>query len=144
MPDITMMTASQTAILTAMDAGILALAEVALYTSDTPILSTSITADFVEAGYAGYARKALVSVVPSISDAGEPELVYNVGIFRPTGTATPDPVVYGGLLVTAADALIGAWRFDTPFPQMVSTADVIAVTLRIRVDPLGGIAVIVT
>jgi len=108
------------------------------------VTATSVVGDFTEATYSGYAREAIASATPSISDDGVPELVYPVGEFRPTATTVGNPAIYGGLLLTAGGVMIAGWRMDDPPPAMQATTDIIVVTLRIRVDPIFGLTVIVS
>lgn len=114
---------------------------VALFQNDFTPDRTSIRTDFTNATYSGYAQEAITWLVPSLADDGTPEVIGTVGEFRPNA-ATVGNVIFGGLIVTAADALLLSYREDAPFP-MAATTDSYIPTVRLRLSA-GGLVASVT
>lgn len=113
-------------------------AEIALFQNDVIPSETSVIGDFTIATYTGYAAEAVTWYAPSVSDAGDPEVIGAVGEFRPTA-ATVGNTIYGALLLDTGGALLAACRFaDAPLP-MEGTLDSIVVVPRIRLTGGGGL-----
>lgn len=90
--------------------------------------------------YVGYAQKLITWLAPSIADDGTPEVVGTVPEFRPTNSVTPNSI-FGGAVVTAADALHAAFKLDTPAP-MASAMDSMVLTVRLRYEETGLVVVV--
>jgi len=118
-------------------------AEVALFVTDTEITRNTVLADLVEANYTGYAREVVPAAEPSISDNGVPEVVWQVGEFRPTGTTVTNNI-FAGALIGSTGLLLRTWRFDPAPMQMNSPLDVIQVTFRFRLGSDSSLVVVVS
>lgn len=117
-----------------------------LYKNDYTPNPNTLLADMTEADFSGYVSKVVTWSAVSISDDGHPESIGTALEFRPTSSVITNNI-YGAYLTTAGGALRMAWRFaSAPFLPiaMASTLDVIQLTPRFRVDPVGGPAVIVS
>lgn len=110
-------------------------AKVQLYMNDVVPARNKVRGDYTNAVYDGAAQGAITWGTPSIADDGTPEVIGTVPAFKPTGAVT-SCVVFGGVIVSGADALLSAFRATAPVP-MASANDVYIVTIRLRVQNYG-------
>lgn len=94
--------------------------------------TTLAALDAEEADYSGYARQALVWGVPSVSDDGTVEVIAAPLTFRPTA-ATVGNQIYAVYIVDGGGTLLYfARQLDEAPVPMVSTLDVLILTIRYR------------
>lgn len=121
----------------------LAGAKVGLTLADVPLNAGTVIGDFVtaKATFAGYAKKSVTWLAPSVADDGTVEVVGTVGEWRPTDGVTPNLIYNLWLEDSGAAILFMAGRFDgAPLP-MQNALDSIVVTLRWR--PVSNTLVVV-
>jgi len=116
-------------------------AEIGLFQNNITPDANTVLADLTECDYTGYAQEAITWLVPSISDAGTPQVVGTVVEFRPTGTTVTN-FAYGLFMLDGSGAFVGAARFpDAPYP-MQATTDSIVVMPAYQVSDSGQVAVV--
>lgn len=123
-------------------AGLLTGALVELFQNDVTPTRATLIGSYTVATYTGYANEAITWLAPSISDDGVAEIVGTVAEFRPTGSGVANNI-YGAYVTTSGGALIGAVRFDNAPVPMAGVNDSILVTIRIRTQ-IGGLLALVS
>lgn len=143
--EMTVVNGIQTAMLAAFKAaeGLLDGAELALYQNDLSPTAVTVIGDIDEADFSGYAREAITWGDPSISEDGHIEMIGVAGEFRPTASTVQNDI-YGGYILTDGGALFAAGRIDDAPEHMGSTSNVMLLTVRVRLDPLGVPTVVIT
>lgn len=143
--EMTVVNGIQTAMLAAFKAasGLLDGATLHLYQNDLSPVATTVIADITEATFSGYASEAITWGDPSISEDGHIEMIGVAGEFRPTATTVTNDI-YGAYIMTDTPTLFAAGRLDDPPEFMGATSNVMLLTVRVRVSPMGVPTVVIT